>query len=201
GAPVRIPDHAERGVRAAVAMQRRLGEVNRQLQERDYPTLRIGIGLHTADVILGNIGSERKLDYTVIGDSVNLASRLEGLTKAYGCPILISEDTRAALDSDIPCAMVDLVRVKGRQGATAVYWPLALPEDDPETLEQAREQAALTEEAFAAYLSRSWDRARSLLGRLPEDWPLRDIFLERCGLFHEEPPPPDWDGVYTLAEK
>jgi adenylate cyclase len=201
GAPVRLDDHAQHGVRAALAMERRLPEVNRRLQALGCPELASGIGLHTADVILGNIGSERKLDYTVIGDSVNLASRLEGLTKVYGCPILVSEDTVAELGEGFVCGLVDRVRVKGRSGATAVYRPLALPEDDAGTRAAALERAGIMAEAFAAYRERHWQQADDLYARLPEDWPLRTLFRERCAAFRAEPPGPDWDGVYTPSEK
>lgn len=201
GAPVPLADHAERGVRTAVTMARRLPEVNRRLGEKGYPGLAIGVGLHTAEVILGNIGSERKLDYTVIGDSVNLASRLEGLTKIYGGIVLISEDTAADLGEGFVCGLVDRVRVKGRSGVTELYTPLALPEDPEADRAIARERAELLGAAFAAYSDRDWDRAIALYDRLPADWPLRELFRRRCAGHRADPPGAQWDGVYTLSEK
>ncbi len=94
-----------------------------------------------------------------------------------------------------------MVRVQGRQGATRVYWPLALPEDDPAELNRARKLAALVEEAFGAYLARHWDKARKLYDRLPADWPFVQLFRNRCRVFLENPPSRDWDGVYTLPKK
>ncbi len=128
GAPVRITDHADRAVRAALAMTGRLDRVNEAVTARGGVPLAIGIGVHTGDVVLGNIGSVRKLDYTVIGDNVNVASRLEGLTKDYGCAVLISGDTWAELPAGWDCRYVDRVQVRGRQRPLDLYEPLKPPE-------------------------------------------------------------------------
>ncbi len=199
GAPIRVEDHARRAVQAALEMSRGVDEVNQQLAQKGLPPVRIGIGLNSGDVVLGNIGSERKLDYTVIGDSVNLASRLEGLTSHYGCPVLISEFTRAELGSEQPCAMVDLVRVKGKQVPIRIYQPLALEQANGGRLQ------ALSEEAFALYLQRRWPEALSRYQQLAEAEPthatLAEIFSERCRRYMESEPAADWDGVYTLTSK
>nr|WP_276569361.1 adenylate/guanylate cyclase domain-containing protein [Halorhodospira halophila] len=128
GAPVRVRDHADRAVRAALAMTQRLEGVNEAVVARGGKPLAIGIGLHTGEVVLGNIGSVRKLDYTVIGDNVNVASRLEDLTKAYGCSVLISGDTYADLPQGWQCRYVDRVQVRGRQRMLDLYEPIAPPE-------------------------------------------------------------------------
>ncbi len=200
GAPIRIGDHADRSVQAAIEMTRGIAEVNRRLEAKGYPAIKIGIGINSGEVILGNIGSEKKLDYTVIGDNVNLASRLEGLTKQYGCPVIISEFTHQELTQPIPCATVDLVRVKGKQVPIRIYWPLALPGDPPESVEEATRLAALIERAFALYMAQRWGEAMALYAQLPPVR-LREVFLERCENYRVAPPPGDWDGVFTLTTK
>jgi adenylate cyclase len=121
GAPLKTVDHAEKAVRAACEMIGRLEGLNRSLLEQGYPPIRIGIGIHSGEAILGNIGSERKLDYTVIGDTVNLASRIEGLTKDYSCDILISEATNNLIGKGFRCSRVDTVKVKGKEVPVNVY--------------------------------------------------------------------------------
>lgn len=198
GAPVRVGNHAEAAVTAALQMLRRLDAVNHRLQARGYPAITIGIGLNSGAVVLGNIGSEKKLDYTVIGDHVNLASRLEGLTAQYGCPLLVSEFTRSRLGERLPCAVVDLVRVKGKQQPVALYQPLALADD--EAAAAAHALAARTTAAFEHYRARRWDAALTAYQALPPS-ALRELFVERCRRCLAEPPPADWDGVYLHTRK
>lgn len=121
GAPVKTGDHAQRAVRAAREMIGRLPEINETLGVRGYPPVRIGIGISTGEAILGNIGSEKKLDYTVIGDTVNLASRIEALTKDYSSDILITEHTYNELQGDLGCKFIDTVKVKGKEVSVKIY--------------------------------------------------------------------------------
>ncbi len=200
GAPIHAPDHAERAVRCALAMLARLEDVNRRLRAKGYPEVEIGIGINTGPAVLGNIGSERKLDYTAIGDEVNLASRLEGLNKVYGTPVLVAESTVRQLPPDLPCAVVDKVRVKGKTRPIRIYRPLVGPDPSAEELERARARAAELESAFSAYENRDWSRALMLYERLPQD-PVCRVFQERCRYFMEHEPPDDWDGVYTATSK
>lgn len=202
GAPIRVPHHAEQAVRAAIEMRRALDEVNRRLRAKGYPDIAIGLGLNSGECILGNIGSTRKLDYTVIGDTVNIASRLEGLSKLYGEPIVISEYTRAELPDTFPCAILDLVRVKGKEHPLAIHTPLALPEDPPEELAAARRLAAQIGAAFDHYRHRRWQQARTAYRELPESHAvLRQLFVSRCEGFMLAPVAEDWDGVYVLTSK
>ncbi len=200
GAPIPAADHAARAVATALHMHRQLAVVNQQLSEKGYPAIDIGVGINTGDVVLGNIGSVRMLDYTVIGDNVNLSSRLEGLTKHYGCPVIISEFTHQEIMAEIPCALVDLVQVKGRHKPVRIYWPLALPGDDAETLAQARILAQSITDAFECYLHQDWEKAHDAYESLGE-LPLARIFRSRCVEYMKQPPPPDWDGVFTLTSK
>jgi adenylate cyclase len=200
GAPIKRPDHATQAVTAAVEMTRRLSDVNKALLSRDYPAIQIGIGINTGNVVLGNLGSVKKLDYTVIGDNVNLASRLEGLTSKYAQPVVISESTYVELDADIPCAVVDRVRVKGKEAPLTIYTPLAIPTDTPQRLDKAHAFADLVEEAFNHYLNRDWQRALAAYSSLP-DCGIKPLFMSRCRELLQEAPGAEWDGTTTLTTK
>jgi adenylate cyclase len=121
GAPVSKPDDARRAVRAAVRMRHALAVLNERLTARGAPPIKTGIGLHTGEVVAGNIGSEARMEYTVIGDAVNLASRLESSTKELGTDVLISEDTNALLDNELETRAVREITVKGRAKPVVVY--------------------------------------------------------------------------------
>jgi adenylate cyclase len=121
GAPLRTQTHPEQAVRAALKMRETLPALNTKLGSEGYPEIKIGVGIHTGYAILGNIGSERKLDFTVIGDTVNLASRLEGLTKQYSCDILISETTLEHVKDLFECQYIDEVRVKGKEQPVRIF--------------------------------------------------------------------------------
>ena len=203
GAPVARPDHALRAVRAAFAMQRELLQLHRVWAQRGTPLLAIGIGIHTGEMIVGNIGSNRRLDYTVIGDNVNLGSRIEGLTKVYHVPILISESTFAELGGQVPCRLMDLVAVKGKSVPIAVYEPLS----ETPLMEGMtnHEYADAFNEAFDAYRNRQWTRAREIYGRFHHNLRGEDLavtmMLERMRKFGRQPPGPGWDGSFTMTTK
>ena len=202
GAPIRTETHAKDATLASLEMLERLKEVKIWLKEKKYPSLSIGIGLHTGDVILGNIGSEQKLDYTIIGDNVNLASRVEGLTKNYGCEILLTESTYNALAGFIPCRKVDLVRVKGKNKPIGIYQPLVNPtRAGDKEFKVAELLAQQYQEAFTYYLEKKWEQVESILKTFPEDDYPTKIILERCRSYKIEAPPDDWDGVFTMTTK
>jgi adenylate cyclase len=169
-APRPNPAHAADACRAALANQRRLDQLNEQWLAAGRPVFRTRIGLHTGPVVVGNIGSEQRMNYTVIGDTVNLASRLESLNKLYGTRILISETTRDAAGDAICARPVDRANIKGKTSAVTVYELLG--EAGAETAEQA-ELRRLTEEAFARYQRGDYAGAiaayRDLLNRWPAD--------------------------------
>ncbi len=201
GAPVKIKDHAYKAVLSALRMQNELYEMNTENLAAGLPKLNIGIGIHTGEVILGNIGSEKKLDYTVIGDSVNLTSRLEGLTKSYNAGILITQDTWELVREKIVCRMVDHVKVKGKDKAIAVFEVLGeIGAVAPPLLKIVE----LSEKAFSEYRCRNFQIAMGLFEDIiktrPDDY-LAHMFIGRCRGYLEQAPPDDWDGYYEHKTK
>lgn len=204
GAPIRVDDHAKRCVKAGLEMARGMQGLNRELAGKGYPELKVGIGVHTGEVILGNIGSEKKLDYTVIGDHVNLTSRLEGLTKSYGCNMLISESTYRELNGTFPCRVVDNVRVKGKEEPIKIYSVLALDSDPKEELERKRKMARFFDTAFNHYMNRDFADALDMYtkaGNFLKADKVSEIFIQRCQDYIDQPPSDDWDGVFTMTTK
>ena len=201
GAPVKIQDHHYKATITGLQMKKTLRTYNQENIGKGMPELRTGIGIHTGEVILGNIGSEKKLDYTVIGDSVNLASRLEGLTKAYKCSIIISQDTYDHVRDEIICRMTDYIKVKGKDKPVKIYEAIGeVGSVDEETVRIGY----LTEKAFKHYLEREFSDAiyayESILDIRPEDF-LSKMFIDRCRGYKQNEPPEDWDGSYVYKEK
>lgn len=205
GAPLSNDRHAHDGVLTALAMQQILRDLNPRLQERGWPEVKIGVGVNTGRMSVGNMGSAFRMAYTVMADAVNLASRLEGLTKQYGVGVLCGEATRQACP-DMAFRLIDHVRVKGKQQPVAIYEPLGLLGESPaEVLALAQQFEA----ALADYRAQRWDAAatalQGLLGKYVEytqrpDKPC-ELYLERIEHFRREPPPADWDGVFTYTTK
>jgi len=191
GAPLEIDAPAESALAAAREMleaQQRLAEVYREL---GWGRVAVRIGINSGEVVLGNLGSEERFDYTAVGDNVNLASRLEGVNKLYGTQLLFSGSTKSELRADPGIRFVDRVQVKGRQEAVDLY-----------TLVPPGFPVALQERAVAAYRSGDWPAARSawqaLLAQVPEDR-VAAVYLERIDLL-ERRPPSSWDGVFPLEK-
>lgn len=199
GAPVRHDDDAAQSVLAALEMTEELERFNAHQRGIDKPEFKIGVGINFGTVTVGNIGCDKKMDYTVIGDGVNLASRLEGLTKPYHQPLIFSEFLYERVKGSFPCRLLDSVAVKGKTKGVKIY-----------TARRAlgpmeKEAWATHEEAMADYYARRFERARDLfrnvtavLGR--EDFASRSM-AERCARYMSAPPPSDWDGVEVLHEK
>jgi len=201
GAPLRMEDHALRAVEAGLLMLRALPAVNEKMRAKGFPEIKIGIGINTGEVVLGNIGSEQKLDYTVIGDRVNAASRLESLTKKYlGCGLLISGTTYEDLHNEILCAQVDMVRVKGKNETLSIYAPLAMNSDDPEVVNSAKNNIKLANKAFDHYQARKWKLAHDLYGQIL-DLPWASVMQQRCLEYQKKSPSKQWDGVFSLEQK
>jgi len=199
-APVDLNDHATRAVQTALDMQAALPELNREFAVRGWPEVKIGVGINTGRMSVGNMGSEFRMSYTVMGDAVNLGSRLEGITKQYGVGILVTEPTVDA-DPEHVFMKVDVVRVKGKETPVAIYQPLGRR---GELSDEAQKVALLFEAAFTRYQAQDWDGATEQLTALKAAIPactLCDVYLERIAHFREAPPPADWDGVFVYTTK
>lgn len=155
GAPLDDAKHAENAVRAAIAMQAEMDLLSARLLARGLPAIAMRIGLHTGRVVVGNIGSQTRFSYTVIGDAVNLASRLEGANKAFGTGILISDATASRLPAELTLRHLDTVLVKGKRETVKVYTPCA-----------DTELCALSEMAVACFYRQEWDACESAFSRL-----------------------------------
>jgi len=198
-APVEVSDHASRAVQTALDMQAALPQLNREFAARNWPEVKIGIGVNTGRMSVGNMGSAFRMAYTVMGDAVNLGSRLEGITKQYGVGILVTQTTVEA-DPLHRFMKIDEVRVKGKATPVAIYEALGAASG---LAESVRQDASDFESAFARYQAQDWEAAETILRTLNARAPrtLYDIYLERIAHFRAEPPPEDWDGVFVYTTK
>lgn len=200
GAPLEDQDHARHAVDAGMDMLQKMGGVNAQFAERGWPVIQIGIGINTGMMSVGNMGSEFRMAYTVLGDAVNLGSRLEGLTKDYGVWLIVSESTKAAVP-EYAYREIDRVRVKGKESAVVIYQPLCLKED----LDKAwKAELVVYREALRLYRAQEWDTAEMNLLNLQRNSRspgLYKVYVERVSQYRSSPPGPEWDGVFTHASK
>jgi adenylate cyclase len=200
GAPIVLPDHANRACDTALDMISHLTQLWEGWRAKGLPELKIGIGINSGTMTVGNMGSERLFDYTVIGDNVNLASRLEGLNKYYGTAILISEATQKLLKNSFILREIDRVRVKGKKA------PVSLFELRGQGQPQGQEAELLQtfQAGLAAFRQGQLDAARKFFSECLKldgnDGPCK-LLLSRIATLSQEPLPPDWDGVTTLTEK
>jgi len=201
GAPTPEPDHAARACEAAIRCQRILGELRVSAQTPGLANLHARIGLASGEVLLGNVGTPERFNYTVMGDTVNLASRLESLNKVYGTSILVSEATYLAAKARVVARPIDIVQVKGKHLGVAVYEPLCLADDRDD---QARQIASLSEQAFIAYRRRDFRTALDCFERVQSIRPddnASEVLRKRCEAYLASPPPEDWTGDYVATEK
>jgi len=207
-APLDDPSHAKNAADTALAMIARLTELNREMPNQSrYPwpgKVQIGIGLNSGPVCVGNMGSEHRLNYSMIGDTVNLASRIEGLTKYYGIEIALGNEIASRLDQ-YAIIEIDRVRVIGRLGAESIHALVGDPKIA--SSEPFHMTKNLINTMRAAYLGRNWDKSDDLLDLLIDHSGARmfdkliSIYRDRIARFRELPPPLDWDGVYDAQEK
>ncbi len=200
GAPLADEDHARNALLAAMEMQGAVLELQKAFAKRGWPAIRIGVGVNTGIMRVGDMGSQFRKAYTVMGDAVNLASRFEGLTKTYGVGIAVGEETAGAVP-DYAFLELDRVRVRGKDTPVGIFEPIASRADlDSASAQMLREHR----KALRAYRAGNWDSAESAFFSLQQSFPERRIFaiyLDRIAHFRSSPPPEDWDGVFTHAAK
>ncbi|MEN9718572.1 MAG: hypothetical protein RIQ99_1450, partial [Pseudomonadota bacterium] len=200
GAPVDDPEAAAGAVRAALAMQREAERLSAEFIAAGLPEFKIGIGLNSGPMRVGDMGSKLRRAYTVMGDAVNLGSRLEGITKSYGVGIIIGEATRPQVPG-FTCRLLDRVRVKGKETAVEIFEPVG----ETATLDPATCAAVATWNAMMhAYFAADWDHAEQLLEQARAagvPTPSADLYAERIRHWRAAPPPPGWDGVTTFTTK
>lgn len=200
GAPVDDPEHARNAVLTALEMQAELVRLNEVLTAKGWPHLAIGVGVNTGTMTVGDMGSTVRKSYTVMGDAVNLGSRLEGITKQYGVGIIVGESTREALRKEFVFRELDRVRVKGKDDAVGIYEPLGL---EGSLSKELAEEARLWNQALRFYRSCDWDQAELTLMNLQRLAPkyLYELYVERIAHYRKNPPGDNWDGVTTFETK
>lgn len=200
GAPVADAAHARHAVQTALAMQRRLRELDTHFEARGWPTLRIGVGVNSGMMTVGDMGSPLRKAYTVMGDAVNLGARLEGISKEYGVGIVVGETTRALLP-EMLFRELDRVRVKGKDVPITIYEPLGEAADVSPAL---REELALWQEALRLYRAGDWEQAELRIYNLTQRSAasrLYSLYAERIAALRASPPEGEWDGVTNFQTK
>ncbi|HXO00346.1 MAG TPA: adenylate/guanylate cyclase domain-containing protein [Candidatus Acidoferrales bacterium] len=201
GAPFTEPKHGERCCQAALSMLSRLVDLQEKWRADGFPAMEIGIGINTGIASVGNMGSSLRYGYTAMGDTVNLASRLEGLNKEYGTSILISESTRADVTNErIMIREIDFIRVKGKNQPVTIFEILS----EQAAANDGKELIELFGRGREAYKARDWSAAKAafeeVLNKWPKDGPSR-VFIGRCDEYLAAGPGADWDGVYVMMHK
>jgi adenylate cyclase len=203
GAPLSQPDHARLACVTALEMMAELAELRERWKREggNVPYLDIGIGLNTGPMVVGNMGSESRFDYTVMGDAVNLGSRLEGANKQYGTNIILGEMTYEQIKNLFYCRELDSVAVKGKAKPAKIYELLGR---DGQVPHQSLQMARAFNRGLSAYKKRQWDKARrifsAILAEYPDDTPSR-LYIERVAELEINPPPDDWNGVFVMKTK
>jgi class 3 adenylate cyclase len=202
GAPIPFPDHAARACTTALEMQEKLAELREKWKAERRPELTARIGINSGPMVVGNMGSRTRMDYTVMGDAVNLASRLEGVNKQYATDIMISEFTLEHCESDFVTREIDLIRVKGKSEPVRIYEVLARAKDGiSDDMKSAVEHYSA---GLEAYRKKEWEAGIQEFQRVIDiragDGPSL-TYLKRCREYCETPPPDDWDGVYVMTTK
>jgi adenylate cyclase len=198
GAPVKHEDDALQAVLTGLDMFDALARFNERQKPKGLPPYHIGVGINYGVVTVGNIGSEKKMDYTVMGDGVNLASRLEGQTKIYDVPFIVSEAVYSRVKDQVPCRLLDKVQVKGREEGVRIFHPRR------ELTKEETKGWQLHETAMEHYYNREFEKAvqyfKYVQEYLPAD-PIVPIYLARCQGWVKSPPPEDWKGITKHTEK
>jgi len=202
GAPIPQKDHAMRTCLAALDMQRRLAVLRPKWAKEEKPQLDVRCGVNTGIMIVGNMGGKDRFDYTVIGDSVNLASRLEGANKQYNSHIMISDMTFQHVKGKVVVRELDMIQVKGKTEPVKVYELLGT--SDMHLTAEQRQALEIYHEGLRLYRERKWEEAIAYMQQahtLDPTCYAAQIYTERAGLYQITPPPPDWNGVFVMTTK
>jgi len=200
GAPIHDEDHARHALQTGIAMLERLNNIQADFKARGWPEIKIGVGLNSGMMSVGDMGSTFRRAYTVLGDAVNLGSRLEGLTKNYGVEIIVGEATKKLID-DYSYRELDLVRVKGKEEPVAIFEPLGLTN---EVSADESKELRLHRDTLKLFRSQEWDRAEIQFINLQKMSPERllyKVYIERIAEYRKTPPGDNWDGVFTHTSK
>jgi adenylate cyclase len=202
GAPIPFENHASLTCTSALKMQARLAEMRKKWESEGQTVIDIRMGINSGDMIVGNMGGKERFDYTVMGDNVNLASRLEGANKEYGTRIMISEMTHDIVKDDFFTRELDVIVVKGKTKPIRVFELLGNDEFPPSEIQ--KKSFAIYCDAMKEYKNKNFSKAISLFGKAleinPSDGPSK-VYIKRCELFLVTPPPADWDGVFIMKTK
>lgn len=200
GAPLQDEQHALHALNAAIGIVERMKSLREEFSRKQWPEIYIGVGVNTGIMNVGNKGSEFRVDYTILGDAVNLGSRLEGLTRVYGVDIITSEFTRHAVP-EYEYRELDRVRVKGKDKPVTIYEPLGLLENIDKSERKLLKQFHI---GIKQYRAQNWEAAeREIFGlsQLDPERKIYRIYLDRIMHYRENPPAADWDGCYTHTSK
>jgi adenylate cyclase len=200
GAPLEDGEHARHALQAGLEMLSKVAEINKAFVAKGWPEIRIGVGINSGVMSVGNMGSEFRMAYTVLGDAVNLGSRLEGLTKGYSVSLIVSETTKEAVP-EYAYREIDRVRVKGKDKPITIFEPLCA-RDDLDA--RWKDELKLYREALRMYRAQEWDMAEMNflnLARSSRSPGLYKVYVERVAHFRHQPPNKDWDGVFTHTSK
>ncbi len=203
GAPIAFEDHADRALEASLKMLDVLAVLQKKWKDEGLPDLDIGIGINTGDMVVGNMGSDQRFDYTVLGDSVNLGARLEGITKNYGIRLICSEFTKKALKNPDKFLMreIDIIKVKGKHEPVKIFEVMQFTNENKEKIKAFID---LFHEALHFYQKGDWENAldkfNSVLYMRAKDGPSLE-FIERCKYLKQQATNTDWDGVWTFKTK
>lgn len=200
GAPLRDKKHAQHALSAALDMQTAVKQLHVEFAKHEWPPIEIGIGLNSGEMSVGDMGSKFRRNYTVLGDAVNLASRVEGLTKFYGVKIIVTEHTQQNQKLFI-FRQLDRVRVKGKKEGIAIYELVCRKSEVSSALIEELNQH---QQALDYYFKQEWKKASELFLKLHEAHPqsiLYSLYLQRIAEFERNPPPENWDGIYTHVSK
>jgi len=194
------PGHRLHAVQAALKMLEKVEELKVEFMERGFPEVNVGIGINSGFMNVGDMGSTYRRSYTVLGDAVNLGSRLEGITKNYGVKLIIGEETYDHLEGFL-CRLIDKVQVKGKEESIRIYQPLCMQDDADEAL------LGLVDEyhrAYKQYVEQDWDEAQRIFTNLKQRDPgvmLYDVYLDRINDLRHADLEADWDGTFRYTTK